>query len=500
MKAACKILVFEALIGLVFGGALLAGEEDRNGIVRGIFIRAVEREAGERVYMGIVVKPFERDEPITILVPRRAEELGEVVRSLREGQEITIAFVREDGQMWVREMEAERREVVEERPGGERRVNVRREVLRFDEDVRERRGPERPLEHLEQVQRELREIIGGHFERLAGEFRELMAHVEGLERELRELREENERLRMELRGRGSREREREREAEERREGREREERERQRERDEGRATRERPQSEREVVLHQLEVMRLALPALREAERGDAAELLTLAIRAREMMLERRRDEEAQRVRERAPNREQLIEILSMAAELWREFGNADKSAAIRELAEQLSGAERRQVRQREEREIRIQIERRREGREREGRERRREVEEQSQIRERERRDRPREREEVREAEPSLPDGMTGFRGMLIGRLLRKLDRGFVLKVERVTKIWETNRADKPEAAVGKDLIITIPADEEIGRPFLRTLRALKIGEPVLVEAFHFEGNRLTVVEQLRRYE
>ncbi len=99
-------------------------------------------------------------------------------------------------------------------------------------------------------------------------------------------------------------------------------------------------------------MRMALHALKEAERGDAVELLTLAIRAREMMLERRNDEEAQRVQERAPSREQLIDILSMAAKLWREFGNSEKSVVVGQLAEELSGAERRQVRGREERESR----------------------------------------------------------------------------------------------------------------------------------------------------
>jgi len=322
--------------------------------------------------------------------------------------------------------------------------------------------------HLERMGRALKEVLGEHLERMEAEFRELRAHIERMQEELQELRAENERLRWQLRDRGGPEREREREVrirreiEERREDREREERERRRERDEGRATRERPKSEREVVLHQLEVMRMALPALKEAERGDAVELLTLAIRAREMMLERRDDEEAQLVRERAPNPEQLIDILSMAAELWREFGNAEKSAVVGKLAEELSGAERRQVGEREEREV------------------------------------PREDEVGREV--SLPEGMIGFRGMLVGRIVRKLDRGFVLKVERVTKVWENNKADKPEAAVGKELIISIPADEEIGRPFLRTLRSLKIGEPVLVEAFHFEGNRLILVEQLRKYD
>jgi hypothetical protein len=247
-----------------------------------------------------------------------------------------------------------------------------------------------------------------------------------------------------------------------REGREQEDRERRRERDEGRAKGERPMSEREVALHQLEVMRMALHALKEANRSDAAELLTLAIRSREMMLEGRRDEEAQRVRERAPNRGQLVEVLSMASKLWREFDNADKSVAVGQLAEQLSGARERQVQERGEREV------------------------------------GRRSKERREAD--LPEGMIGFRGVLVGRVLRKLDRGFVLKVEKVANVWENNRADRPEAAVGRELIITIRTHEELGGRFLDTLRTLKTGERVLVEAFHFEGNRLTVVEQLQKVE
>jgi hypothetical protein len=209
-------------------------------------------------------------------------------------------------------------------------------------------------------------------------------------------------------------------------------------------------------------MRIALHALREAERNDAAELLTLAIRSREMMLEGRRDEEAQRVRERAPNRGQLAEILSLASRLWREFDNADKSVAVGRLAEQFSKSRERQVREKEGREV--------------------------------------QRRRVERREVGLPEGMIGFRGVLIGRVQRKLDRGFVLKVERVTNVWENNRADRPEAAVGRELIITIRADEEPGGRFLNTLRTLKIGERVLVEAFHFEGNRLTVVEQLKKVE
>ena len=49
----------------------------------------------------------------------------------------------------------------------------------------------------------------------------------------------------------------------------------------------RSENEREVAQHQLEIMRMAMPALREGERRDAAELLEHAIHAQELGLEGR---------------------------------------------------------------------------------------------------------------------------------------------------------------------------------------------------------------------
>ncbi len=88
-------------------------------------------------------------------------------------------------------------------------------------------------------------------------------------------------------------------------------------------------------MHQLEILRMAMPALREGERTDAAELLEHAIHARELGLEGRRDDEAQRIRETAPNRGQLAEILGLASRLWREFGHEEQAQAVGELAEQM---------------------------------------------------------------------------------------------------------------------------------------------------------------------
>lgn len=94
---------------------------------------------------------------------------------------------------------------------------------------------------------------------------------------------------------------------------------------------ERP-TERDIVKHHIEVFKIALHGLMEAEKKDAADVLQRAIRAREVTLEGRRDEEAHMIRERAPSRGQLAEILMLASNLWREFDNKDKAEVTEELA------------------------------------------------------------------------------------------------------------------------------------------------------------------------
>ena len=103
----------------------------------------------------------------------------------------------------------------------------------------------------------------------------------------------------------------------------------------------------------------------------------------------------------------------------------------------------------------------------------------------------------RATRPALPDSLAGFQGVLTGIVVRKADRGFVLKLKTVKQVWEQNKADNPEAALGKTLVVLIGPDQEQGSQFIRTLRTLKIGQAVLVEAFHLGGEHLTVVEQLR---
>jgi regulator of replication initiation timing len=292
MKKVYRTLMLVVLAALVFGGMLWARDRDRDRAVRGTFVRLIERSVGDRGYMGIVVKPFESDEHVTVLVPREREELWQAARRLQDGQRVGISFVTEAGHQWIKGMEAERRrEQIEEgpegrgtrtvrrevrrgpreaerRPEGERGPGGRREVQRGREPDREGRRPGRELPHLEQLEGQLKEVVtwnlermsaalkevlAVHLERMEAETRELRAHVGKMQRELDGLRAENERLRRQLRERGGpgREGDREvrdrREAERRMEGRERDERRDGREQEERDVRREGGEREERVI-------------------------------------------------------------------------------------------------------------------------------------------------------------------------------------------------------------------------------------------------------------
>ncbi|MFH1549907.1 MAG: hypothetical protein ABIH04_05045 [Planctomycetota bacterium] len=296
MKETHKMLMLAAIAALVFPGLLRGAERDRYERLRGTFVGLTEREVGERGYMGIVVKPSDRDDHVTVLVPWNNERLVQTAHSLQEGQVLGISFATEADFKWLEGIETERRHgEIDRRPEGEGRVTIRREIRRAPEEIerqgqpreerafrpdpevererfrgREGREPRREPPYPERIDAQLREIVEGqmdrmhrvlrevfmaHIERTEAELRELRGHIENMERQMQELRAENERLRMQLRERGGMQRgemelRERREPDRPREGRERQEREVQRDRDRrtdlDRPAEDRPREEREA--------------------------------------------------------------------------------------------------------------------------------------------------------------------------------------------------------------------------------------------------------------
>lgn len=99
------------------------------------------------------------------------------------------------------------------------------------------------------------------------------------------------------------------------------------------AAAEQENGEVQEVRRRLKVMRTAVEALVEAGQHDRAEVVERAMHARELILERRTDAEAMSVREAAPDRGVLSRQLAAAAELYADWGAAEKARALAELSE-----------------------------------------------------------------------------------------------------------------------------------------------------------------------
>ena len=377
-----------ALLTILLFAGIVFGQEHE---LRGVFIKLTEWQLDEQEYVGIVIRPLESDDNVVVLTPRRPEHVLDTLRKLRKGQQVTVRYVRgegEEGPNWLRGLEAQwRREGDGERAEAHaialrlegdgdqsRERRIRRGAERRGEDAKRReaesaearegrrRSPEaqwqrdrheyeRPWEGAE-----LREGIAAGLYDIMRQLRILSVRVARMEKEMQQLRRENQRLRRIL---GRREGDR----------------------------------------------------MREGEAAESREI-------------RRRSPEAK----------------------WR----------------QNRGDRRREVEAQEARE---------------GRPRRAEAEWQRRI--------------------ALPDSLAGFKGVLTGKMLRKMDRGFVLHVDGVRQVWDVSKAENPQAAVGGRLVVQIPAEGDAAERFLRVLREVETGRRVLVEAFHLGGESLTVVEQLQ---
>ncbi len=342
MKRLKTILLVVVMIHL--GGAALAQTE---GALQGVFMELTERTVNDRACAALVVKPFTRDDHLTVLIPQEPSDLARVARRLRPGHRVEIDFVLEGGHRWLRGLDAQWQAQGEQ---SQERIVVRNErregpFEKAHERIRVRIGEQ---EHAGSARGEnSTHTLAQHLEQLGQQFRQLAARVSRMEQDMQALRTENARLRRML-------------------------------------------GERQ---------------LRAAD------------------TERRSNRRSERDRE--------------------------------------PGTDQRRSERRERRVIRERVTR------------------------------------GRATRPALPDSLLGFQGVLTGKVIRKMDRGFVLKLEGVTQVWEKNEADNPQAALGKALVVLIRPEQGQGAQFMRTLRALGVGQDVLVEAFHLEGEHLTVVEQLQ---
>lgn len=105
---------------------------------------------------------------------------------------------------------------------------------------------------------------------------------------------------------------------------------------------------------------------------------------------------------------------------------------------------------------------------------------------------------MREGEPSgeaMSKGVQGFKGMLVGRLVKKdVERGtFTVTVDAVPRVWRNNKSANPKALIGKNVDA-----EEVPSRLLDALVVTRIGETLQFGALSDDGNSVRVGEVLRK--
>lgn len=100
---------------------------------------------------------------------------------------------------------------------------------------------------------------------------------------------------------------------------------------------------------------------------------------------------------------------------------------------------------------------------------------------------------------AVGDGLTkelrGFRGMLVGKLVKKdVERGtFTINVDAVPRVWRNNQATAPKRFIGRH------ADAgEVPSSLLDALVVTRVGETLEFCALHEDGERMRVGEVLRK--
>ncbi len=108
------------------------------------------------------------------------------------------------------------------------------------------------------------------------------------------------------------------------------------------------------------------------------------------------------------------------------------------------------------------------------------------------------REEMRREEPGREEmkeagGVRGFRGMLVGRVVKKdVERGtFTITVDAVPRVWNNNKSRNPKALIGQQVDA-----EGVPQQLLDVLVLTRIGETVQFGALHDEGDSVRVGEVL----
>ena len=103
------------------------------------------------------------------------------------------------------------------------------------------------------------------------------------------------------------------------------------------------------------------------------------------------------------------------------------------------------------------------------------------------------------ADDAIPAALKGFQGMMSGKLTKKGETMIAFKIGKIMKKWKGNKAEKPEAAVGETIALTLKDISAHHRErLMKNYRGLKVGDDIELEAFDLGGKNLAVKEWLKK--
>lgn len=107
--------------------------------------------------------------------------------------------------------------------------------------------------------------------------------------------------------------------------------------------------------------------------------------------------------------------------------------------------------------------------------------------------------EKKSVSSGIPQELSGFRGMMNGKLIQKKELSFSFRVDRIMKTWKANKAENPKKAVGKTVVLNLEKLSQRHRAeIMKNFELMKNGDQIEVEAFDLGANTLSVKEWLKK--
>jgi len=105
------------------------------------------------------------------------------------------------------------------------------------------------------------------------------------------------------------------------------------------------------------------------------------------------------------------------------------------------------------------------------------------------------KEKKKKERVKLPAAAKGFAGMIQGEVIAVKKGRVTLKVEKVVKVWEPNKAKDPKSLVGVEVrVICRKEDEKPSERQLKFLSTLKPGDKPMLDVANKKGGILTLLE------